>query len=64
MGLVAVYGGPTLDKYYCVVTIGDDDPCRQHKIPHLRQLDAKKQYYSVIFSISITAVTCNLACIH
>ncbi len=35
MGLVAVYGGPTLDKYYCVVTIGDDDPCRRHEIPHL-----------------------------
>jgi hypothetical protein len=33
--LGAVYGGPTLDKYCCVVTIGDDDPCCQHKIPHL-----------------------------
>ncbi len=35
MGLVVVHGGPTLDKYYYVVTIGDDDPCRRHKIPHL-----------------------------
>ncbi len=35
MGLVVVYGGPMLDKYYCVVTIGDDDLCRRHKIPHL-----------------------------
>jgi hypothetical protein len=35
MGLVVVYGGPTLDKYFCVVTIGDDDPCRRYKIPHL-----------------------------
>jgi hypothetical protein len=35
MGLVAFYGGPTLDKYYCVVTIGDDDPCHQHEIPYL-----------------------------
>ncbi len=35
MGLVAVYGGPTLEKYYCVVRINDDDPCRWHKIPHL-----------------------------
>ncbi len=62
MGLVVVYGGPTLDKYYCVVTrIGDDDPCRRHKIPHLWWLGAKKQYYSVVFNI--TAVTCNLACI-
>ena len=60
MGLVVDYGGPMLDKYYCVVTIGDDDPCRRHKIPHLWQLGAKKQYYSVIFSI--TAVTCNLDC--
>ncbi len=59
MGLVVVYGGPTLDKYYCVVTIGDNDLCRWHIIPHFRQLGAKKQYYSVIFSI--TAVTCNLA---
>ncbi len=30
-----VYVFPTLDKYYCVVTIGDDDLCRRHKIPHL-----------------------------
>jgi hypothetical protein len=30
-----VYVVPKFDKYYCVVTIGDDDPCRQHKIPHL-----------------------------
>ena len=58
MGLVAVYGGPTLDKYYCVVTIGEDDLCRWHKIPHLWRLGTKKQYYSVIFSI--TAVMCNL----
>ncbi len=35
MGLAAVNRGPTLDKYYCVVTIGDDDPCRRHEIPHL-----------------------------
>ncbi len=35
MGLVVVCGGPTLDKYYCVVTIGDDNPCHRHKIPHL-----------------------------
>jgi hypothetical protein len=35
MGLVVVYGGPTLEKKYCVVTISDDDPCRRHKIPHL-----------------------------
>jgi hypothetical protein len=40
------------------VTISDDDPCRRHKIPHLWWLGAKKQYYSVI--LSITAVTCNL----
>ena len=53
-----VYIVSTLDKYYCAVTIGDDDPCRRHKIPHLWQLGAKKQYYSVIFSI--TAVPCNL----
>jgi hypothetical protein len=31
-----VYVVPTLDKYYCVVTIGDDDPCHRHKISHLR----------------------------
>jgi hypothetical protein len=30
-----VYIVPTLDKYYCVVMIGDNDPCCQHKIPHL-----------------------------
>ncbi len=30
-----VYVVPTLDKYYCVVTIGDNDPCRRHKFPHL-----------------------------
>ncbi len=30
-----VYVVPTLDKYHCVVMIGDNDPCRQHKIPHL-----------------------------
>ncbi len=35
MGLVVVYGGPTLEKQYCVVTISDNDPCRRHKIPHL-----------------------------
>jgi hypothetical protein len=29
-----VYVVPTLDKYCCVVTIGDDDPSRQHNIPH------------------------------
>ncbi len=58
MGLVLVYWGPTLDKYYCVVTIGDDDLCRRHKIPHWWRLGANKQYYSVIFSI--TAVMCNL----
>ncbi len=52
MGLVVVYWGPTLDKYYCVVTIGDNDPCCRHKIPHLWWLGAKKtvllyyiQYY-------------------
>jgi hypothetical protein len=35
MGLVVVYEGPMLEKYYCVVMISDDDPCRWHKIPHL-----------------------------
>ena len=35
MGLIVVYGGPTLDKYYGVVTIGDNDPCRRHKNPSL-----------------------------
>jgi hypothetical protein len=30
-----VYVVPTLDKYYYVVTIGDNDPCRWHEIPHL-----------------------------
>ncbi len=30
-----VYIVPTLDKYYCVVTIGDNDPFSRHKIPHL-----------------------------
>jgi hypothetical protein len=53
-----VYVVPTLDKYYCVVTIGDNDPCHRHEIPHLSRLGGQKQYYSVIFSIN--AVTCNL----
>ncbi len=35
MGLVGVYGGPMLEKYYCVVMNIDDDPCCLHKIPHL-----------------------------
>jgi hypothetical protein len=30
-----VYVVPMLEKYYCVVTIGDDDSCRRHKTPHL-----------------------------
>jgi hypothetical protein len=30
-----VYVVPTLDKYYCVVMIGDNDLCRRHKTPHL-----------------------------
>ena len=50
---------PTLDKYYCEVTIGDNNLCCRQKIPHLWQLGGRKQDYSVIFSI--TAVTCNLA---
>jgi hypothetical protein len=30
-----VYVAPRLNKYYCVVTIRDNDLCRRHKIPHL-----------------------------
>jgi hypothetical protein len=30
-----LYVVPTYKKYYCLMKIGDDDPCCWHEIPHL-----------------------------